>query len=61
MLKFIEKIIRSRMTWKNGYWVYKFNNGGEICIGGTKSQSPINILKREGYFEDVVADVRCNN
>jgi hypothetical protein len=58
MLKFIEKIIRSRMHYTNGYWVYKFNNGGELCVGGLKNQSPITILKREGYFEDVVADVK---
>jgi hypothetical protein len=60
MMKFIEKAIRSRMRYTNGYWVYTFSNGGEITISGKSSSNPIKLLKDVDAFEEVVADIRGN-
>ena len=56
----MEKLIKSRMQYTNGYWIYKFNNGSDICLAGKKTSNPIKLLKCSGAFEDVVADLQYN-
>lgn len=49
----IEARIKSRCFFRNGYWTYRYINGGEITLLGKRASNPIKLLKQSDWYEEV--------